>query len=44
MLQTQNLLVFIDYFNDTFSKIKPLRDVIAHRGDFSDFNLTVLTI
>ncbi|QCO45929.1 MULTISPECIES: Cthe_2314 family HEPN domain-containing protein [Elizabethkingia] len=44
ILQKKKLLIFIDYFNDAFSKIKPLRDIIAHRGDFSDFNLTMLTI
>ena len=42
-LQQKKLLYFIDYFNDAFSKIKPIRDTIAHRGDLADQNLTMLT-
>ena len=42
-LQQKKLLYFVDYFNDAFSKIKPIRDTIAHRGDLADQNLTMLT-
>lgn len=43
ILQEKKLLYFIDYFNEIFSKIKPLRDIIAHRSDFSDSNLAMIT-
>ncbi|MES2419544.1 MAG: Cthe_2314 family HEPN domain-containing protein [Bacteroidota bacterium] len=43
VLQEKKMLYFLDYFNDTFSKIKPLRDTIAHRGDLSDQNFAMLT-
>lgn len=42
-LQQKKLLYFVDYFNDAFSKIKPIRDTIAHRGDLADRNFAMLT-
>ncbi|MBX3253501.1 MAG: hypothetical protein KF862_05115 [Chitinophagaceae bacterium] len=43
ILQEKKLLVFLNYFNDAFCQIKPLRDTIAHRGDLADSNLAMLT-
>jgi hypothetical protein len=42
ILQEKKLLYFVDYFNEVFSKIKPLRDIIAHRGNLADQNLAML--
>lgn len=43
MLQEKNLLLFLDYFDEVFSKIKPIRDIIAHRGELVDGNIAMLT-
>jgi DNA primase len=32
-VQAQKLHLYLDYFDDAFSKIKPIRDSIAHRRD-----------
>lgn len=42
-LQQKKLIYFIDYLDDAFSKIKPIRDTIAHRGDLADQNFAMLT-
>ena len=43
ILQEKKLLYFIDYFNNAFSDIKPIRDTIAHRGDLYDRDFAMLT-
>jgi|GEM_PF-5900095 len=42
-IEEKNLLLFLDYFDNAFSKIKPVRDKIAHRGDLEDQNIAMLT-
>ncbi len=42
-IEEKKLLLFLDYFDNAFSKIKPLRDTIAHRGDLTDKNIAMLT-
>ena len=42
-VEHKKLFYFIDYLNEAFSDIKPIRNIIAHRGDLSDSNLTLLT-
>lgn len=43
ILQEKKLLYFIDYFNNVFSDIKPIRDIIAHRGDLYNHDFAMLT-
>ncbi|NHA03458.1 hypothetical protein G7092_06625 [Mucilaginibacter sp. HC2] len=42
-VQAQKLYLYLDYFDDAFQKIKPLRDRIAHRGDLEDSTLAMLS-
>lgn len=41
-IEEKKLFLFLDYFDDFFAKIKPLRDTIAHRGDLVDKNIAML--
>jgi hypothetical protein len=42
-VQAQKLFYYLDYFDEAFQKIKPLRDEIAHRGDLVDSTLAMLS-
>jgi hypothetical protein len=42
-VQAQKLILYLDYFDEVFRKIKPLRDRIAHRGDLQDGTLAMLS-
>ncbi|WDF79049.1 Cthe_2314 family HEPN domain-containing protein [Mucilaginibacter sp. KACC 22773] len=43
VVQNKKLYLFLDYFEEAFARIKPLRDTIAHRGDLADSDMTMLT-
>lgn len=43
LIQHKKLYIFLDYFEEAFSKIRPLRDIIAHRSDLADSDITMLT-
>jgi hypothetical protein len=42
-VQAQKLYLYLDYFDDAFSKIKPIRDSIAHRRDLQDSTFAMLS-
>ncbi len=42
-VQDKKLDIFLNYFEEAFSKIRPLRDTIAHRSDLTDANMSMLT-
>jgi hypothetical protein len=42
-VQAQKLTLYLDYFDEVFGKIRPMRDRIAHRGDLQDGTLAMLS-
>ncbi|MDB5032194.1 Cthe_2314 family HEPN domain-containing protein [Mucilaginibacter sp.] len=42
-VQAQKLTLYLDYFDEIFQKIRPLRDRVAHRGDLQDGTLAMLS-
>ncbi|EHQ29684.1 Cthe_2314 family HEPN domain-containing protein [Mucilaginibacter paludis] len=42
-VQTNKLFYYLDYFDESFEKIRPLRDRIAHRGDLEDSTLAMIS-